>query len=80
MDNSVSRSVSSAYKLQACGDAMGDMFEVSVIRSDDFKSHKAKGETSDLVQTGSKVGGMVPRGHQGPCAFLIMASGLDKVR
>ncbi|XP_032455511.1 putative aminopeptidase W07G4.4 isoform X4 [Nasonia vitripennis] len=78
MDNSVARSVSNAYKLQACGDVVGDMFEVSIIRREDFDLHKGKMEGDDIIQSGQKSSAATNRGHQGPCAFLIMASGLDK--
>ncbi|XP_014221946.1 putative aminopeptidase W07G4.4 isoform X1 [Trichogramma pretiosum] len=79
MDNSVARSISNAYKLQACGEVMGDPFEVSVLRKDDFTNYKGKCEGDDVLQTqgrGASTAGQ--RGHQGACAFLVLASGLDK--
>jgi leucyl aminopeptidase len=80
IDNSVARTESNAYKLQACGEVMGDMFEVSILRRDDFASHKGKCEGDDLIQSaGKKTSAGTERGHQGPAAFLIVSSGLQKV-
>ncbi|XP_014212838.1 putative aminopeptidase W07G4.4 [Copidosoma floridanum] len=78
IDNSVAKTISNAYKLQACGEVMGDPFEVSVLRKDDFEHHKGKCEADDVVQGGSKPSAQSERGHQGPAAFLLMASGLNK--
>ncbi|KAJ8684370.1 hypothetical protein QAD02_020162 [Eretmocerus hayati] len=78
MDNSVARTTSNAYRLQAAGDVMGDPFEVSIIRKEDFELHKGKSEGDDVIQSGSKSSAATERGHQGPAAFLIKASGLDK--
>lgn len=39
---------------------------------------KAEGE--DVLQANNQPSSRTPRGHQGPAAFLILASGLDKVR
>ena len=38
-----------------------------------------QGEGDDLLQCNNKPSTMTERGHQGPAAFLILASGLDKV-
>ena len=55
------------------------MLEVSILRKEDFALHKGKHEGDDVIQSRPKSGGSGERGHQGPTAFLIMASGLDKV-
>ncbi|XP_058793754.1 putative aminopeptidase W07G4.4 [Phymastichus coffea] len=79
LDNSVARTESNAYKLQACGEVMGDPMEVSILRKEDFEAQKGKCEGDDVIQSGgSKAQGGPTRGHQGPTAFLVMASGLDK--
>ncbi|XP_011505018.1 PREDICTED: putative aminopeptidase W07G4.4 isoform X2 [Ceratosolen solmsi marchali] len=79
IDNSVARSESNAYKLQACGEVMGDMFEVSILRREDFASHKGKAEGDDVLQSSGKKSSVgSERGHQGPAAFLMMSSGLKK--
>ena len=56
---------------------IGDPFEISTIRKEDYTNHKGQSEYEDLEQVGIKSANGA-RGHQGPAAFLIMASGLDK--
>lgn len=79
MDNAVARLVSNAEKLQASGETMGDPFEISRIRREDFQFHEGLTEGDDVLQSVNKSTKKTERGHQGPSAFLIMASGLDKV-
>ncbi|XP_033340320.1 putative aminopeptidase W07G4.4 [Megalopta genalis] len=77
MDNAVARLVSNAEKLQASGETMGDPFEISRIRREDFNFHEGLTEGDDVLQSDNKDSLKTVRGHQGPSAFLIMASGLD---
>lgn len=63
----------------AAGEALGDVFEVSSIRREDYEFHKGKSEYEDILQCNNLPSSATPRGHQTPAAFLIMASGLDKV-
>lgn len=79
MDNAVARLVSNAEKLQASGETIGDPFEISRIRREDFRLHEGRSEGDDVLQAVNKSSLRTERGHQGPSAFLIMASGLDKV-
>lgn len=79
MDNAVARLVSNAEKLQASGETMGDPFELSRIRREDFRFHSGRTEGDDIFQALNKPSTKIERGHQGPSAFLIMASGLDRV-
>ena len=46
----------------------------------DYEFHAGKSEYEDVLQAGNSPSTMTNRGHQGPGAFLVMASGLDKVR
>ncbi|KAK5644652.1 hypothetical protein RI129_005952 [Pyrocoelia pectoralis] len=78
MDNGPAREVRNASKLQEVGDKIGDPFEISTIRKEDFLFHKGRTEEEDAVQAYNQPSVRTPRGHQGPAAFLIMASGLDK--
>ena len=80
MDNAVARLVSNAEKLQASGETMGDPFEISRIRREDFHFHEGRTEGDDIYQAPPEGSKMVNRGHQNPSAFLIMASGLGKVK
>ena len=79
MDNAVAREVQNAHKLQRCSELIGEPLEISVIRREDFKNHRGKGEGDDLIQ-GAQKSKPFMRGHQSAGAFLIMASGLDKVK
>lgn len=78
MDNGPARLAANAVRLAETGEAIGDPFEISRIRREDFRFYKSKCEGEDLVQSGMKSSGSNSRGHQGPGAFLIGASGLDK--
>lgn len=75
----MARLASNAQKLQASGEVMGDPFEISQIRREDFATHAGRAEGDDVLQALNKPSSKTPRGHQGPAAFLIKASGLDKV-
>lgn len=78
MDNAVARLSSNAEKLQASGETMGDPFEISRIRREDFHFHEGIAEGDDIRQAVNQLSSKLPRGHQGPAAFLIKASGIDK--
>lgn len=45
----------------------------------DYDFHKGPSEYEDILQCNNLPSSQTPRGHQSPAAFLIMASGLDKV-
>lgn len=72
MDNGPARMQSFSQQLQRSGEILGDMFEISTIRKEDYEAYRGKAEDEDVVQFTK-----APRGHQGPAAFLIMASGLE---
>ncbi|XP_063240194.1 putative aminopeptidase W07G4.4 isoform X2 [Bacillus rossius redtenbacheri] len=78
MDNGPAKAERTVQRLQEAGEALGDMFEISTIRREDFSNYKGKGEGVDVMQTNTQSSSKQSRGHQGPGAFLIMASGLDK--
>lgn len=78
MDNGPAHKDDEARKLHECGEKIGDPVEVSIIRREDFEFHKGKGEGDDVLQSNNQPSSKTPRGHQGPAAFLTMASGLDK--
>lgn len=79
MSNGPARSKSIDNNLQATGELIADPYEISRIRKEDYDHHKGKNEYEDLVQANTKPSVAGARGHQGPAAFLIMASGLDEV-
>lgn len=79
MSNGPARSKSIDRNLQDSGELIADPFEISRIRKEDYENHKSKSEYEDLLQANTKPSVAGARGHQGPAAFLIMASGLDEV-
>uniref|UniRef100_G3NQT2 Zgc:152830 n=1 Tax=Gasterosteus aculeatus aculeatus TaxID=481459 RepID=G3NQT2_GASAC len=78
MDNGPAHRNHNAANWQKAGEALGDVFEVSSIRREDYDFHKGKSEYEDILQSNNLPSSSTPRGHQAPAAFLIMAAGLDK--
>uniref|UniRef100_A0A8P4GGG3 Zgc:152830 n=1 Tax=Dicentrarchus labrax TaxID=13489 RepID=A0A8P4GGG3_DICLA len=78
MDNGPAHRSENAAQWQKAGEVLGDVFEVSSIRREDYEFHKGKSEYEDILQCNNLPSSATPRGHQTPAAFLIMASGLDK--
>jgi len=64
------------WKLQAAGEIIGDQFDVSTIRREDYEFHMGKDEQSDVLQCNNKPSSQTARGHQSPAAFMILTSGL----
>jgi len=75
MDNGPAKIKQSSRELQAAGDEIGDLLEVSTIRKEDYDVVASSSEYEDVLQC-PKSG--TPRGHQLPAAFLIRVAGLDK--
>jgi len=78
MDNGPARNDQASQKLQAAGDQIGDLFEISTIRKEDYDFVVGKSEYEDILQCNNAASSRTPRGHQMPAAFLIRVSGLDK--
>ncbi|MCI4381247.1 hypothetical protein PGIGA_G00249270 [Pangasianodon gigas] len=78
LDNGAAHREDNALKWQKAGEVLGDMFEVSTIRREDYEFHKGKSEYEDILQCNNLPSSATPRGHQTPAAFLIMTSGLDQ--
>ncbi|XP_044231811.1 putative aminopeptidase W07G4.4 [Thunnus albacares] len=78
MDNGPAHRSGNAAQWQKAGEVLGDVFEVSSIRREDYDFHKGKSEYEDILQSNNLPSSATPRGHQAPAAFLIMASGLHK--
>lgn len=78
MDNGPARVADHGLTLQREGEKYGDPFEISVLRKEDFDFHKGKCYGEDVLQANNLPSSRTPRGHQGPAAFLMMATGLDK--
>jgi len=79
MDNGPAKAAGTALAVQAVGDSVGDMFEISTVRREDWDLIKDKsGEFVSVLQCNNAASSRTPRGHQFPAAFLTQVSGLDK--
>ena len=79
MDNGPARAAGTALKMQEAGEKIGDMFEISTIRREDWDFVKDKsGEFVSVLQCNNAPSSRTPRGHQFPGAFMMQVSGLDK--
>ncbi|XP_071033064.1 putative aminopeptidase W07G4.4 [Parasteatoda tepidariorum] len=77
-DNGPAEAENVAHNIQKAGHRIGDMFEISTIRREDYDLCKGPSEYEDLLQCNNAASSRTPRGHQFPAAFMIKASGLDK--
>lgn len=57
---------------------MGDPFEISTLRREDYESVAPGSAAEDVVQANDKASTMTARGHQYPMAFMCLASGLSE--
>jgi len=64
-------------RMQAAGDRLGDPFEWSVIRRDDYEMIAPKTVGGPIPQCNSAPSVNTPRGHQFPFCFLERVSGFD---
>ncbi|RMX55220.1 hypothetical protein pdam_00022939, partial [Pocillopora damicornis] len=78
IDNGPAARTKFAQNIQKAGHDMGDPFEISTVRREDYDFVRAHSEYADVLQCNNSPSSRTPRGHQFPAAFLIRASGLDK--
>ncbi|CAF1593233.1 unnamed protein product, partial [Didymodactylos carnosus] len=78
VDNGPAKRDNISKRFQEAGDLIGDPFEISTVRKEDFDFIKDKGEVADILQCNNSASSATSRGHQFPVAFLIQVSGLDK--
>merc|ERR1712042_53415 len=79
MDNGPAKAAGTALKVQEAGDGIGEMFEISTLRREDWDMIKDKsGEFVSVLQCNNAPSSRTPRGHQFPGAFLMQVSGLHK--
>merc|ERR1711872_1203766 len=79
MDNGPARAAGTALKVQAAGEDIGDMFEISTVRREDWDFVQDKsGEFVSVLQCNNAPSSRTPRGHQFPAAFMMQVAGLDK--
>jgi leucyl aminopeptidase len=77
LDNGPARAVRTAESLMMVGDLLGDPFEVSRLRREDFDFVKPCSKADDVLSCNNAPSSATPRGHQFPMAFLCRASGLE---
>ena len=80
MSNGPAVSKSVDKELSNAGAKIGDPYEISVLRAEDYKKHTSIVPNQDILQIGAGGDTASFRSHQGAACFLIMASGLDQVR
>ena len=78
MDNGPARELKTAETIQSAGHEIGDPFEISTIRREDYEFNVGKSEYEDILQCNNAPSSQTARGHQMPAAFIIQVSGLDK--
>merc|ERR1712240_214071 len=79
MDNGPAKAAGTAIKVQQAGENIGDMFEISTVRREDWDFVQDKsGEFVSVLQCNNAPSSRTPRGHQFPAAFMMQVAGLDK--
>jgi len=79
MDNGPAKASGTAIKVQQAGENIGDMFEISTVRREDWDFVQDKsGEFVSVLQCNNAPSSRTPRGHQFPAAFMMQVAGLDK--
>ncbi|CAH1641673.1 unnamed protein product [Spodoptera littoralis] len=74
LDSHAARGHAAAFR--AAAERLGDMVELSVLRREDLAAHAGRGR-DQLHQAESAASVSLPRGHQAPAAFLLLAAGLE---
>jgi len=78
MDNGPAKAAGTALKVQAAGETVGDMFEISTVRREDWDFIKDKsGEFCSVLQCNNAPSSRTPRGSQFPAAFMMRVAGFD---
>ncbi|KAI3659992.1 hypothetical protein MP638_000040 [Amoeboaphelidium occidentale] len=78
LDNGPARKVGVSKLLSTSGAAVGEPWEVSVLRNDDLKMVQPASNREDVIQCNTEPSSATPRGHYFPAVFMSVASGLDK--
>ncbi|XP_055525785.1 putative aminopeptidase W07G4.4 [Wyeomyia smithii] len=78
MDNGPARATGHGQRLQEEGEKIGDPFEISILRKEDFDFHAGECYGEDVLQANNLPSSKTVRGHQSPAAFIMLATGLDK--
>ncbi|KAG0043312.1 Cytosol aminopeptidase, catalytic domain [Gryganskiella cystojenkinii] len=78
LDNGPARKAHVSTRIQTGGHILGDPFEISTLRREDYGSVAPGSAAEDVVQANDKASTMTARGHQYPMAFMSLASGLSE--
>ncbi|XP_001656227.2 putative aminopeptidase W07G4.4 [Aedes aegypti] len=78
MDNGPAKASGHGLRLQSEGEKIGEPFEISNLRKEDFDMHSGKCYGEDVLQANNLPSSKTCRGHQSPAAFMMLSTGLDK--
>lgn len=79
VDNGPARKAGFSRAMFETGEAVGDQFELSSLRREDYElAWDRSKEFVDVLQCNNAPSSRTPRGHQLPVAFMSLVSGLDK--
>ncbi|KAI8922346.1 hypothetical protein DFJ77DRAFT_506125 [Powellomyces hirtus] len=76
LGNGASREHGIPDRLVKAGHVVGDPFELSTLRREDYEFIAPGSSTEDVVQANDLASTMTSRGHQFPAAFMAIASGI----
>ncbi|KAI7829843.1 hypothetical protein BC939DRAFT_379822, partial [Gamsiella multidivaricata] len=77
LDNGPARKAGISPRIDAAGHIMGDPFEMSTLRREDYAVIAPGSVAEDVVQANDKASSASARGHQYPMAFMAIASGVS---
>ena len=78
LDNGPAHERFTSESLSEAGDLLGDPFEVSRLRREDYSFIAPRTKADDVLQCNNAASSATPRGHQFPAAFLVLAAGLGE--
>lgn len=76
LDNGPAHERFTSESLSEAGELLGDPFEVSRLRREDYDFVAPRTKADDVLQCNNAASSATPRGHQFPAAFLVHAAGL----
>ncbi|KAG0234085.1 hypothetical protein BGW42_006951 [Actinomortierella wolfii] len=78
LDNGPARKANISQRIQAAGHLLGDPFEVSTLRREDYAMVTPGANSEDVCQANDKASSETSRGHHFPMAFMAVASGVSQ--
>ena len=77
LDNGPAHERFTSESLSEAGELLGDPFEISRLRREDYDFVAARTKADDVLQCNNAPSTLTARGHQFPAAFLVRTSGLE---